>query len=106
MEALAPTLAFGLPVAAVVVVMMAAADRVLRAGERRGIIGYRRAWTSTAVGNALLELHVAVEPAKVAPIELLAEAEERDEKDGIGDGRDGTPGANVIVIDFVRRRRV
>jgi hypothetical protein len=106
MDVLAPTLAFGLPVAAVMVVMMAAADRVLRVGERRGIFGMRRNWTSAAVGNALLELHLAVEPSKAAAIELLAETGEIDEDDAIGDGRDGTPGPNVILIDFVRRRRV
>jgi hypothetical protein len=106
MDALSPALAFGLPVAAVMVVMMAAADRVLRAGERRGLIGSRRNWTSAAIGNALLELHLAVEPAKAAPIELLAEVDDLDEDDAIGDGRNSATSSNVILIDFVRRRRV
>jgi hypothetical protein len=106
MDGLAVSLAFGLPVAAMMVMMMAAADRVLRAGERRGLIGTRRNWAAAAVGNALLELHLAVEPSKAAPIELLAEVDERDQDDAIGDGRVGLPGANVILIDFVRRRRV
>jgi hypothetical protein len=106
MDALAPTLAFGLPVAAVMVMMMAAADRVLRAGERRGLIGSRRSWTSTAVGNALLELHLAVEPSRATPIALLAEVDDHDENDAIGDGRENRTSSNVILIDFVRRRRV
>lgn len=106
MEGLAPTLAFGLPVAAVMVVAMAAADRLLRAGERRGIVVHRRSWTSAAVGNALLELHLAVEPAKAARIELRAEAEDQDADDPIGDARDDRPDPNVIPIDFVHRRRL
>ena len=86
--------------------MMAAADRVLRAGERRGLVMVRRNWASAGIGNALLELHVAVEPAKAARIELLAAAEERSEDDHVGDDRDDRPASNVIPIDFVRRRRM
>lgn len=103
-EALAPALAFGLPVAAVLVMAMVATDRLLRAGERRGIVVHARRWSSAGIGNALLELHLSFEPAKASRVELVADF--ADPGDRVGDGRNDRPGPNVIPIDFVGRRRL
>ncbi len=101
MDVLAPALALGLPAAASMVVLLWTVDRLLRFGERRGIIIHPRRWNSAGIGNALLELHLAFrsEPAR---IELQLEDEDQD---AIGDGRTDEA-SNVIAIDFVRRRRV
>jgi hypothetical protein len=102
-EALAVVFAFGLPVAAGLVMVGFVADRLLRAGERRGWVLHSRNWVGAGVGNALLELHVALEPDRVR-IETRLMAQDEDE--GIGDGRGEAPAGNVIVIDFSRRRRL
>lgn len=100
MEILAPALAFGLPAAASMAVVVWTLDRVLRFGERRGIIIHPRHWSSTGVGNALLELHLAFRP-EPARIELHIRGED---DDSMGDGRTDEA-SNVIAIDFVQRRR-
>ena len=102
MEGISALLGFGLPVAVALVLAGFAADRLLRAAERRGLVLHPRRFGAVGIGNALLELHLALEPEK-ARIEVRLE--EPEEEDEVGDGRTDAPAANVIPIDFVRRRR-
>jgi hypothetical protein len=96
------SLAFGLPLAALLAVAGYGVNRLLVVSERKGWVHHPRRWTSTGIGNALLELHVALEPQHDR-IETRLRVEEEDEE-RIGDGRTELPG-NVIRIDFVQRRR-
>lgn len=101
MEILAPALAFGLPAAASMAVLVWTVDRALRFGERRGVIIHPRHWSTTGVGNALLELHLALR-AEPPRIELQLRGEDEDR---VSDGRDDQA-SNVIAIDFVHRKRL
>ena len=102
MEALAPVVALGLPVAALLILAGYGVDRLLRAGERRGFF-LHRSWTSAGVGNALLELHLAFDPQRAR---IETRLHDRAHDDDVGDGRKpGLLPSNVIPIDFRRRRR-
>ena len=76
---------------------------MLLVSERKGWVHHPRRWTSAGVGNALLELHVALEPQRDR-IEMRLRVEEED-ADSIGDGRPELA-KNVIRVDFVHKRRV
>ncbi len=97
------SLAFGLPLAALLAVAGYGVNRLLLVSERKGWVQHPRRWTSVGVGNALLELHVALEPQRDR-IEMRLCIEEEDE-DCIGDGRPELA-KNVIRVDFVHKRRV
>lgn len=97
------SLAFGLPLAALLAVAGYGVNRLLVVSERKGWVHHPRRWTSVGIGNALLELHVALEPQRDR-IETQLRSEAEDEE-RIGDGRPELA-ANVIRIDFVQKRRV
>lgn len=109
-QMLGVTLGFGHPWVAAFVIFGAGFDRLLRMSERRGWAFPRRNWTTTGVGNALLQLHVALEPQR-ARIETQLAMEQLEPGGRVGsDGPDGPVCRlggpdNVIDIDFVRRRR-
>jgi hypothetical protein len=107
-ELLGVTLGFGLPWVAALIVVAAGLDRLLRLGERHGLAFVRRSWTTVGVGNALLQLHVALEPQR-ARIETQLAIEDPEPGDRIGDWGNGPCKRrlrdNVIDIDFVQRRR-
>lgn len=98
---MAPVLAFGLPIAALVAVVAAGVDHALRLAIRRGLGVRRPSWNAVGIGNALLELHVAVEPQR-ARIETVLLWQDRDDD---ADGDDPERPDNLIRIDFVGRRR-
>jgi hypothetical protein len=96
------SLALGLPLAALLAVAGYGVNRLLVVSERKGWVHHPRRWSSTGIGNALLELHVALEPQHDR-IEMRLVVDEEDEE-RVGDGRPELP-KNVIFIDFVQKRR-
>jgi hypothetical protein len=108
-DMLGVTLGFGLPWVAALVVLAAGCERLLRISERRGWFLHRGNWTTAGIGNALLQLHVSLEPQR-ARIETRLAMEQPEPGGRIGDGVDDPARCkriadNVIDIDFVRRRR-